>query len=208
MQPNCNPKQQELLTMTGKTHWMVVLDQKNFDVTLARGFDIQGIDHRNRRKASRITSGDKFIFYVKDKRGFAASCTATSDYFEDDTEIWNSHDERELFRHRVKMKPNIVLKPSAFIDAKEVGPTLEYLKAWPAELWELALFGMLHIIPQRDFSFLDAEMQRLSKTSDKSKSLEKIGDNTGNINRKRRSKKRKIVSSKKKTRRNRKRKKK
>lgn len=194
--------------MTGQTHWMVVLDQKNFDVTLARGFDLQGVDHRNRRKASRIASGDKFVFYVKDKRGFAASCTATSDYFEDDTKIWDSHDGRELFSHRVRMKPNIVLKPAAFIDAKEVGPTLEYVKAWPAELWELALFGMLHIIPQRDFNFLDAEMQRLSKTDDKSKSLEKIGDNTGSSNRKTTVRKRKTVASKKKTKRNRKRKKK
>ena len=96
----------------------------------------------------------------------------------------------------------------AFIDAKEVGPTLEYVKAWPAELWELALFGMLHIIPQRDFNFLDAEMQRLSKTDDKSKSLEQIGDKTGNSNRKRRAKKRKTVASKKKAKQNRKRKKK
>ena len=34
------------------------------------------------------------------------------------------------------------------------------MKKWPPDLWPLAFFGMLHIIPQRDFNFIESELRR------------------------------------------------
>jgi hypothetical protein len=48
-----------------------------------------------------------------------------------------------------------------WLDARQIGPTLEYVKKWAPEDWPLAFIGMLHIIPQRDFTYLEDEMRRL-----------------------------------------------
>ena len=36
------------------------------------------------------------------------------------------------------------------------------MKKWPPDLWPLAFFGMLHIIPQRDFNFIESELRRVN----------------------------------------------
>lgn len=159
----------------GKTYWMLVTDQQNFDITREQGFGVLGIDSHNRRKAVRIGPDDRVVYYVRDRRGFAAIATVTSEHFEDHTRIWRGHREAEDFPHRVKVKPDVVLKSSSFIDATEIGPTLEYVKKWPAERWELAFFGMLHIIPQRDFNMLEGEMNRLAGVEGATESFEESG---------------------------------
>src|SRR5690606_29973399 len=128
-----------------KTYWMLVVDQENLDITRENGFSVQGVDSRNRRKAVRMTPEDRIIYYVSDFRGFAATATVTSEHFEDHSQIWKHHREDEDFPNRVSVSADVVLEPDDYVDARELAPTLEYLKKWPAELWELAFFGMLHI---------------------------------------------------------------
>ena len=53
----------------GKTYWMVAISQENFEITRDRGFDIQGIDSKNRRKAVRMAQDDRIVFYVKEPAG-------------------------------------------------------------------------------------------------------------------------------------------
>jgi hypothetical protein len=62
----------------------------------------------------------------------------------------------------------VVLDESDHVDCYQVGPTLEYVKKWPPHLWPHAFFGMLHIIPQRDFNFIEAELRRAGKDSPRS----------------------------------------
>ena len=50
-----------------------------------------------------------------------------------------------------------------WVDALQVGPTLEYVKRWPPEMWELAFFGMVHIISKRDFELLENELSRYAE---------------------------------------------
>ena len=124
----------------GKTYWMLVTTQENLDITRARGFSMQGVDTKNRKKA--------------------ATATVTSDSFEDDERIWKHHREKETFPHRVELNADVVLEQSNYIDGYQVGPTLEYVKKWPPHLWPHAFFGMLHIIPQRDFNYIEGELRR------------------------------------------------
>jgi len=146
----------------GKTYWMLVTTQENLDITRARGFSMQGVDTKNRKKAVRMGPEDRVLYYVSDKKGFAASATVTSDSFEDDERIWKHHREKETFPHRVEIATDVVLEQSEYVDGYQVGPTLEYVKKWPPHLWPHAFFGMLHIIPQRDFNFVEGELKRAS----------------------------------------------
>ena len=85
----------------GKTYWMLVTTQENLDITRSRGFSVQGVDTKNRRKALRIGPEDRVLYYVSDKKGFAATPTVTSDNFEDHERIWKDHDDQETFPHSV-----------------------------------------------------------------------------------------------------------
>ena len=145
----------------GKTYWMLVTTQENLEITRARGFDLQGVDTKNRRKAVRMGPEDRVLYYVSDKSGFAATATVTSESFEDHEPIWKHYREKETFPHRVEIEPDVVLEEGDYIDGYQVGPTLEYVRKWPPDRWPLAFFGMLHIIPQRDFNFIEDELKRI-----------------------------------------------
>lgn len=145
----------------GKTYWMLVTTGDNFEITRRRGFDLQGVESSQRRKALRLNSEDRILFYLSDKRTFAATATVTSGQFEDHEPIWNHHRQSEDFPHRVRIKPDAVLSPDQFLDAYQIGPRLEYVRKWPPESWELAFIGGLHIIPQKDFALLEDEMRRV-----------------------------------------------
>lgn len=145
-----------------KTFWMVVVDEENLEITRERGFEVLGIDSHNRRKSVRISPEDRLLFYVQDRKGFAATATAVSEHYEDTTRIWKHHEKNERFPNRVNMTADHVLSPEDYIDAREIAPTLEYVKKWPTEHWPLAFFGMLHIVPQRDFNLLEEEIRKAS----------------------------------------------
>ena len=85
--------------------------------------------------------------------------------FATDKRIWNHFRQKETFPHRVNITPDVVLEGDQRICAYEIGPSLDYVKKWVPEQWELAFFGMLHIIPQRDFNLLEEEMRRLQGRS-------------------------------------------
>ena len=144
----------------GKTYWMLVTNEKNFNISRREGFNTQGIESSQRRKASRLSPDDRLIYYLTDRRVFAATATVKSEPFEDDEPIWEHHREDETFPHRVEIKSDVVLAENQFVDAREVGPGLEYVRKWPPEDWPLAFIGPLHILPQRDFTFLEEEMRR------------------------------------------------
>ncbi len=145
-----------------KTFWMVVVDEDNLEITREQGFKVIGIDSRNRRKSVRLTPEDRILFYVQDKKGFAATATVASEHFEENTRVWKHHEKNELFSNRVEVKADLVLELEDYIDAREIAPTLEYVKKWPTEHWPLAFFGMLHIVPQRDFNLLEDEIRKAS----------------------------------------------
>lgn len=145
----------------GKTYWMLVTTSENFELTRSHGFEVQGVDSSQRRKALRLNTDDRVVFYLSDHRKFTATATVTAPHFEDHTRIWKHHKEGEVFPHRVKIQPDALLSPDQYLDAYQIGPRLEYVRKWPPEEWELAFIGGLHIIPQKDFSYLEDEMQRI-----------------------------------------------
>ena len=144
----------------GKTYWLLSSTRENYRTTCDLDFSVQGVDTRQRRKAVRMAADDRMIFYISDRHAFAASTTLTSGHFEDHERIWNHQSESEDFPHRVKMRADVVVDEEKWVDAMQIGPRLEYVRKWPPELWPLALVGMLHIIPQKDFTMLEEELKR------------------------------------------------
>ncbi len=145
----------------GKTYWMLAVTYENFAITRQNGFGTQGVEGSQRRKAARFAPDDRLLYYLSDRRAFAATATIASKRFEEHSRVWKHHREEEEFPFRVKVRPDVVLEESQFIDALEVGPRLDYVRRWAPEQWHLALMGPLHILPQRDFAFIEEEMKRV-----------------------------------------------
>lgn len=142
------------------TCWIINTTRENFDITRERGFDLLGIDAANGRKASQMTAGDRLVFYVSNDRSFAAVATVTGKSFQNGTRIWKHSSPKERFRNRVNIELDMLSPDDRWVDAMQLGPTLEYVKRWPPEMWDLAFFGMVHIISKRDFDLLEGELRR------------------------------------------------
>ena len=54
----------------------------------------------------------------------------------------------------------ILLREEDYIDALLLAPRLDYVKRWVPENWPLAFFDTLHLIPQKDYRLIEAEMKR------------------------------------------------
>lgn len=161
------------------TCWMINTTRENYAITTERGFDLLGVDQANSRKATQMAPGDRLAFYVREDRSFVATATVTGRCFQEQSRIWKSTAKRERFRNRVRIEPDVVAAEEVGVDGLQVGPTLEYVKRWPPEMWDLALFGMVHIISKRDFDFIEGELTRLRDDTDpdesESRSEEPVG---------------------------------
>ena len=145
--------------------WMVVQTPENHEITRGQGFTLHGLTSKQRRRARRMEPDDRILFYVGGEvRKWTAIAIVKSKYFEDRTPIWESNgSRRELFPYRVKTTPSIVLDEVDYIEARILAPRLEYVKRWPPELWPLAFFDTLHLIPQRDYRLIESEMKRIGR---------------------------------------------
>ena len=144
----------------GRNYWMVSTTLDDFEVTRDRGYSIFGMGAKYRRRAQRMQPDDRMLLYVRQLRKWTGVVSITSGYFEDRTPIWKPKTRGDDYRYRVKIRPEIVLGEEDYIDALQLAPRMEYLKRWLPELWPLAFFDTLHLIPQRDFSLIEGEMKR------------------------------------------------
>lgn len=144
-------------------YWMVVQTPENHEITRGQGFTLHGLTSKQKRRARRMEPDDRILFYVGgEMRKWTAIAVIKSKFFEDRTPIWEPNGSRqELFPYRVKTSPSIVLDEADYIEARILAPRLEYVKRWPPELWPLAFFDTLHLIPQRDYRLIEAEMRRI-----------------------------------------------
>ena len=145
--------------------WMVVQTPENHEITRGQGFTLHGLTSKQRRRARRMEPDDRILFYVGGEvRKWTAIVVVKSKYFEDRTPIWESNGSRqELFPYRVKTSPSLVLDEADYIEARILAPRLEYVKRWPPELWPLAFYDTLHLIPQRDYRLIESEMKRIRR---------------------------------------------
>ena len=144
----------------GRNYWMFVESPENFAIIKDMGVTLFGMGQRYKRRAERMSPGDKALFYVRGARKWTACATITSEYFEDDSPVFSDHNPDERFPFRVRMKPDIVLDETDYIDATLLAYRLDYVRRWAPEDWHLAFFDRLHLLPQKDFRLIEGEMRR------------------------------------------------
>jgi predicted RNA-binding protein len=143
------------------TYWIVVGSEENMRIAEERGFDIFGFKSTRRREVENMQPGDKLIFYLTKIMKFGGLAEVTSGYFEDHEKVFRSDKKpKEDYPWRVNVKPEIVLTPDQYLDVREIAPTMQYTKKWPAEHWRLAFQGNLHQIPEADYEMLVGLMKQ------------------------------------------------
>ena len=141
-------------------YWMIVSSPENFRKTREHGFTIQGLKSRHRRRVESMRVGDRLLFYVTGRMGFAATVTVGSPMYEDHTPIWRSARRDEDYPWRVHIRPDIVLDEMDWVPAKELAYRLDYVRKWPPEHWTLAFQGHIHALPRTDFAIVEDEIAR------------------------------------------------
>ena len=144
-----------------RSYWMFVQSPENFEITRKLGFTLHGVGPKYRRRAERMKPDDRVLYYVTRIRKWTATATIASRYFQDRTPVWESSGNADGYPYRVKLAPAIVLREPDYIDALILAPRLDYVKRWQPEDWPLAFFDRLHLLPQRDFRLIEAEMKRI-----------------------------------------------
>ena len=124
--------------------WVIVTGYDNFGRTAERGFTVQGVKSRQRRKAEAFRPGDTALYYVTGVKAFAGAVTIKSESWEDHELIWSSK-PGEDYPWRVEIAPKIVLTDEAdWIPAISLIDDIQYCQKWPREHWTLAFQGNVH----------------------------------------------------------------
>ena len=144
-------------------YWMIVSSPDNFRKTRDHGFSIQGLKTRHRRRVETMRVGDRVLYYVTGRMGFAATVTVASPMYEDHTPIWRSSRRDEDYPWRVHIRPDVVLDEADWVPAKEIAYRLDYVRKWPPEHWTLAFQGHIHALPRTDFAIIEDEIARTSR---------------------------------------------
>ena len=145
------------------TYWIIVGSAENYRRTAERGFTVQGIKSRHRKKAERMRPGDKIVYYLTGLKAFAAISTITSPSFESHELIWQSGEPKkaaEDYPFRVETTPDLVLPDDDFLPAEGVARQLRYVRKWPEAHWTLAFQGNVHEIGADNFELMRFAMER------------------------------------------------
>ncbi len=146
------------------TYWIVVGSEENMRIAEDRGFDMFVFKSTRSDEVSGMKSGDRLIFYLTKIMKFGGIAEVTSDYYEDHEKVFSSGKKpNEDYPWRVKIKEITVLTPEQYLDVREIGPTMAYVKKWPPEHWRLAFQGNLHKIPGGDYKMIEGLMQEAAK---------------------------------------------
>ncbi|PZC46405.1 MAG: EVE domain-containing protein [Chloroflexi bacterium] len=157
-----NPRDNRKEGKKPRNYWLVVLPSADYKVTKEHGLSVQGVRSKERKKAQRMLPGDRMVFYLPDVLGVPAAATVTSEYFEGKDLIWRDSEGNDPYPFRVNINADVSLEEKDWLDLREIGPRLLYVRRWTPEEWALAFFqGQLHLLPQQDFKLLEDEMRKL-----------------------------------------------
>ncbi len=138
-------------------YWIVVGSPENFARTAEHGFSVQGLKSRHRKKAERMKTGDKIVYYLTGLKAFGGIATIESPYFESHERIWESGDPKksgEDYPFRVQIAPDVTLSIDEAVPAEPIARRMVYVSKWPAANWTLAFQGNVHEIGEADYRLI------------------------------------------------------
>lgn len=147
-----------------RQYWILVSSLDNWHITAERGFTVQGIKSRHRKKAEQMKPGDKFVYYCTGVKSFAGITTVTSESYEDHTKIWDSGRKKdEDYPYRFEIEADLALDDDDLVPAEPLARQMTYASKWPPEHWTLAFQGNVHNIPESDYDLIRHEIEKAAQ---------------------------------------------
>lgn len=146
-------------------YWIIVSSLDNHHITRDRGFDLQGLKSRQRRKIELVNPGDKFVYYTTGLKKFAGITTVTGEGFEDHSPIWKSgpNKKQDDYPIRFPIEKDIWLDDEDMIDVEPIALKMEHTKRWPEKNWHLAFQGNAHKIEEADYLLIRKAVEKAAK---------------------------------------------
>ena len=139
---------------------MFTISKENFDI-LDKQKDKQiEFGKKYQKRVKRIELEDRVVLYIKDLKKWILTATVDSKIKNIIKSNWI--DDSLDYRFKVDLSINCNLGEYNGIDASYIAPSLEYLKKWLPEHWELGLSDSMHILSARDFNLIESEINRIT----------------------------------------------
>lgn len=151
---------------TETQYWIIVSSLDNHHITRDRGFDLQGLKTRQRKKLEYVNPGDKFIYYTTGVKKFAGITTVIDEGFEDHSPVWKSGagKKQDDYPYRFPIEKDIWLDDDKMIDVEPIALKMTHTKRWPEKHWHLAFQGNVHKIEEADYLLIRKEIEAASKS--------------------------------------------
>jgi hypothetical protein len=146
------------------TFWMLVSSPENFERARALGFPLLAMKSRHRKKAERVTPGDRVVYYATGQMAFAGTFTVTEPFVESHEPLFLSKKDGEDYPYRFAVQPEVVLPAGRFVPATALLPVLEFVKKWPTDHWHLAFQGNVHTLGEADFATIENAVRAAAQT--------------------------------------------
>tara|TARA_B100001996_G_C18301694_1_gene454892 strand:+ start:81 stop:494 length:414 start_codon:yes stop_codon:yes gene_type:complete len=130
------------------TYWLINLKSEEYIKNSSNKRD-QIFMNSDKKKVSRMSIGDKLIFYISDKNCFVGISEIKS----------NNAEELSNKTLSIKVKKSNHLNINNSVDGDQIGPSLDYVKRWAPERWRLAMVGSLHIVSQNDYNLINSSIK-------------------------------------------------
>ncbi|MBM26408.1 MAG: hypothetical protein CL760_12180 [Chloroflexi bacterium] len=138
-----------------KNFWMSVQKLDDFENLKKEDFKEIIIPKNSHKKANRMETNDRLIFYITELKKWAASATIDSHNFS------KEENPQEDLVYKASISINCLLNEDDYIKGVILGPTLYFLRNWSPEKWDLAFTDPLYLLPRQDFKVIEGEMERI-----------------------------------------------
>ena len=137
--------------------WIVVGSAENFELLRERGFDVAAFKASRRKQTSEMQPGDRIVFYLTKVVEFGGIVEATSEAFEDESDLGLRSDskEDERFPYRIRTKPVVIPQSGDYVDVREITDLLDKTRNFGPKKLGMAFRGNLHKISQEDYETIE-----------------------------------------------------
>jgi hypothetical protein len=139
---------------------MFTVSKENFDILVKQKEKQIEFGKKFQKRVKRIELEDRVVLYVKDLKKWILTATIDSKIKNIIKSNWI--DDTLDYRYKVDLSINSILDENNGIDASYIAPSLEYLKKWLPEHWELGLSDSMHILSARDFNLIESEINKIT----------------------------------------------